>query len=164
MQTKCKQTPPFLSQSQGAMVCQLPASRPPCLARGSTWLAEQVRSWATSHPAAVESPTENPQTRLFSLWCRTVIWKRICSLSFFSRYIWVIFPPLFSLLFLLVLNYPSLNPSCSNPMGYFKRLLAHQMQVSEGLLEKITITVSVPPAAKSHHESYFWLNWQKYLI
>lgn len=136
---------------------------PPCLGKGPSWLANHVRICTATNHATVESPPENPRDWLLSsLWCRAGIWKKIYALSFFFSFHLSHFPPFLS--FLPAFNYhPSLNPPSSNIKGYFKRVLAHQLQLSKGSFGK-KIAISVSPAAKSHHESCFWLNWQKYLI
>lgn len=153
MQDKCKQTTPFLFQSQGEVVCQVSPLHPPCLVKGPSWLANHVRIWATTNHATVESSTENPTDWLLSsLWCRAMIWKRIYSRSSFL-FSSESFFPLFLLSFLPVFNYHiSLNPSFSNLKGYFKRMLAHQMQLSKSSFGKnnIFLSLQLPKVIMSH--------------
>lgn len=165
MQDKCKQTTPFLFRSQGAVVCQFSPSHPPCLVKGPSWLTNHVHIWATTNHATVESPTENPTDCLLSsLWCRAVIWKRIFSLSFFLFFICVIFPPSLLTFFLQILI---IIPLLTHPFliarAILKGCLFTRWNSPRAHLERITV-FSVPLAAKSHHESCFWLNWQKHFI
>lgn len=138
MQDKCKQTTPFLFWSQGAVVCQLFPSNPPCLVKGPSWLTNQVHIWATTNYSCHLWVTKRESHRqlAFLLWYRAVLWKRIFSLSFFffSFHLGRFFLPSFLLiLFSSSFNYrPSLNPSFSNLKGDFKGMRVHQMKLSKG--------------------------------
>lgn len=144
-----------------------PPLHPPCLVKSPSWLINHAPIWATTNYATVESPTENPTGWLLSsLWYRAVIWKRIFSLSFFL-FSSASFPPrLFSYSFSFppISNY---HPYFTHPFLISKAILKvclfTRCNSPRAHLEKITI-FSVPPAAKSHLESCFWLNWQKRLI
>lgn len=94
MQDKCKQTTPFLFQSQGEVVCQVFPLHPPCLVKGPSWLGNHVHIWVTTNHATVESSIENPTDWLLStLWYRAMIWKRIYSRSFLLFSSESFFPP-----------------------------------------------------------------------
>lgn len=152
MQDKCKQTTPFLSQSQGAVVCQFSTSHPPCLVQGPTWLAHHVCIWTTTNHATVESPTENPADWLLSsLWCRAVIWKRIYSLSFFfSLYLSHFSPSLLThfhfshFLIIFLLTHPFLIS-----WVILKGLWLSRCKSPRAHLEKITISFCPSSCQKS---------------
>ena len=152
-------TPLSVTRSRGLPI---PPPHPPCLGRSPSWLANHVPIWATTNHATVESSTQNPTDWLLSSLCYE---RKSFPCHFFSFHLHHPPPPFlthfhFFQFFILIplLTHPFLISRAILNGCLFTRcnsLRAH--------LEKITI-FSVPPVAKSHRESCFWLNWQKHLI
>lgn len=135
---------------------------PPCLGKSPSWLTNRVPIWATTNHATVESSTQNPTDWLLSsLWYE----RKSFPCHFFSFHLH--HPPPSFLTHVHFFQFFILVPLLTHPFLISRAILNGclftRCNSLRAHLEKITI-FSVPPAAKNHHESCFWLNWQKHLI
>lgn len=135
---------------------------PPCLGKSPSWLTNRVPIWATTNHATVESSTQNPTDWLLSsLWYE----RKSFPCHFFSFHLH--HPPPSFLTHVHFFQFFILVPFLTRPFLISRAILNGclftRCNSLRAHLEKITI-FSVPPAAKNHRESCFWLNWQKHLI
>lgn len=150
---KCKHVTPFLLQSQGHWAVSSPQLSRPVQRRTLLGLQTLSLSELQLITPLLSHYQKTPQTGRLPVCGAGLLFEENQFLVIFSLFICVIFPT--SLLFFIsVFNYhASLKLSSSNLKGYFKRLLAHWLQISKvsfGKSNHLSLSPQLPKVIMSH--------------
>lgn len=127
-----KQTTPFLFSHKEQWSANSPL-HPPCLGKSPSWLTTVALSELQLSMLLLSHQHRIPQTGCFPLWYES---SNLFPCHFFAFHLHHPPPSFLTHFHFFQLPLSLSNPSFSNLKGYFKRMLVHQMQLSEGSFGK----------------------------